>query len=381
MPRAPRRARIVSRRRRGARRRRPSRGSRMSDRATRRRIHRAPAGGDRRRASASRRRPAPAYPPLGMGRAARPRYPEGSECRARVSPARRGPAVLRQVSAEHLEGFLGAVAEAGGGAGLPQFVGREVRESCGAGCSRPGWRGFGAGLRRERLVPFRVRAGLVSELRGQADDGADGASRRCGPAVGPGATMGPDGAVSAGSQMASNHGLRRAVLARLTRALGEPSRAAPARTALKVGEPAWSQRCRRGLGVKHECPLSHARAGRGLTEAPGARWRLIRRRGRATPRWRRRSPRSATRCSGSSAPRPGARRRREGAGGSASGGVPSAGGVGGRLGAGAGGAGLARGGRVRRLGDARDAEAMTSRGPRHAHLEGFDRTANVGVGE
>ena len=35
--------------------------------------------------------------------------------------------VLHQVVAEHLEAFLGAAAEAGDGAGLPQFVEREFR--------------------------------------------------------------------------------------------------------------------------------------------------------------------------------------------------------------------------------------------------------------
>jgi len=41
--------------------------------------------------------------------------------------------VLHQVVAEHLEAFLGAVAEAADGAGLPQFVEREFREflTCG----------------------------------------------------------------------------------------------------------------------------------------------------------------------------------------------------------------------------------------------------------
>ena len=41
--------------------------------------------------------------------------------------------VLHQVIAEHLEVFLRAVAEAGDGAGLPQFVEREFREflTCG----------------------------------------------------------------------------------------------------------------------------------------------------------------------------------------------------------------------------------------------------------
>ena len=39
--------------------------------------------------------------------------------------------VLHQVVAEHLEAFLEAVAEAGGGAGLPQFVEREFRKFLG----------------------------------------------------------------------------------------------------------------------------------------------------------------------------------------------------------------------------------------------------------
>ena len=37
------------------------------------------------------------------------------------------------------------------------------------------------------------------------------------------------------------------------------------------------------------------------------------------------------------------------------------------------------GARVRRLGDARDTATVTSRGPRQAHLEGFDLHANVWV--
>jgi hypothetical protein len=37
------------------------------------------------------------------------------------------------------------------------------------------------------------------------------------------------------------------------------------------------------------------------------------------------------------------------------------------------------GARVRRLGDARDVEVVTSRGARQAHLEGFDLHANVWV--
>src|SRR5215472_15411916 len=42
--------------------------------------------------------------------------------------------------------------------------------------------------------------------------------------------------------------------------------------------------------------------------------------------------------------------------------------------------GARAGARVRRLGDARDTPTVTSRGPRQAHLEGFDLHANVWVG-
>jgi hypothetical protein len=38
------------------------------------------------------------------------------------------------------------------------------------------------------------------------------------------------------------------------------------------------------------------------------------------------------------------------------------------------------GARVQRLGDARDTETVTSRGPRQAQLDGFDLHANVWVG-
>src|SRR3970282_1359375 len=66
--------------------------------------------------------------------------------------------VLHQVIAEHLEAFLAAVAAAGDGAGLPQFVEREFREAltCGVfehGVARFRWEGCG----REHLVPFSCK--------------------------------------------------------------------------------------------------------------------------------------------------------------------------------------------------------------------------------
>src|SRR4030067_1090750 len=78
-----------------------------------------------------------------------------------------------------------------------------------------------------------------------------------------------------------------------------------------------------------------------LPRRPGARWHFTRRRGRATPRSRRRSRRSASGGNG----RWGGRGRRP------------------------------PGGR----GGGRRTAAVTSRGPRQAYLEGFDLHANVWV--
>ena len=66
--------------------------------------------------------------------------------------------VLHQVVAEHLEAFLGAVAEAGDGAGLPQFVEREFREFLRCGVYEHGVARFRCeGCGREHLVPFSCK--------------------------------------------------------------------------------------------------------------------------------------------------------------------------------------------------------------------------------
>ena len=63
--------------------------------------------------------------------------------------------VLHQVVAEHLEAFLRAAAEAGDGAGLPQFVEREFREFLTCGVFEGGVARFRCeGCAREHLVPF-----------------------------------------------------------------------------------------------------------------------------------------------------------------------------------------------------------------------------------
>src|SRR5712691_10572957 len=66
--------------------------------------------------------------------------------------------VLHQVVAEHLEAFLGAVAEAGDGAGLPQFVEREFREFLLCGVFEGGVARFQCeDCAREHLVPFSCK--------------------------------------------------------------------------------------------------------------------------------------------------------------------------------------------------------------------------------
>jgi hypothetical protein len=77
--------------------------------------------------------------------------------------------VLHQVVAEHLEAFLDAVAESGGGAGLPQFVEREFREFLMCGVFEHGVARFRCeGCGREHLLPFDTlgkRALAMTHLR------------------------------------------------------------------------------------------------------------------------------------------------------------------------------------------------------------------------
>ena len=63
-----------------------------------------------------------------------------------------------QSSPNDLEAFLGAVAEAGDGAGLPQFVEREFREFLTCGVFEHGVARLQCeGCRREHLVPFSCK--------------------------------------------------------------------------------------------------------------------------------------------------------------------------------------------------------------------------------
>ena len=68
--------------------------------------------------------------------------------------------MLHRVIGEHREAFLRAVAEAGGGSGLPQFVEREFREFLTCGVFEGGVARFQCeGCAREHLVPFSCAKG------------------------------------------------------------------------------------------------------------------------------------------------------------------------------------------------------------------------------
>jgi hypothetical protein len=75
--------------------------------------------------------------------------------------------VLHQAIAEHLEVFLRAVAEAGDGAGLPQFVEREFREFLTCGMFEHGVARFRCAESRPRTtrVRRRVLMGSAQERR------------------------------------------------------------------------------------------------------------------------------------------------------------------------------------------------------------------------
>lgn len=66
--------------------------------------------------------------------------------------------VLHQVIREHLETFLNAAAEAGGGEGLPRFVEREFRKFLACRVFEHGVARFRCeGCGREHLVPFSCK--------------------------------------------------------------------------------------------------------------------------------------------------------------------------------------------------------------------------------
>ena len=94
--------------------------------------------------------------------------------------------VLHQVIAEYLEVFLRAVAEAGDGAGLPQFVEPEFQEFLLCGVFEAGVARFRCeGCAREHLVPFSCK-GRAWSPSCRPDDGARRPPGGRGAAVGAG---------------------------------------------------------------------------------------------------------------------------------------------------------------------------------------------------
>src|SRR6266478_5787270 len=291
--------------------------------------------------------------------------------------------VLHQVVAEHLEAFLRAVAEAGDGAGLPQFVEREFREFLTCGVFEHGAARLRCeGCAREHLVPF--------SCKGRAWCPSCGGRRMTERAAHLVDAVLPWVPVRQWVltvpyrlryQMAWNHGLSRAVLRVYTRVLlggyarGACTRGVPGG---RTGSVTVMQRAGSGLNVNlhfHTLALDGV-----FTEDPGGALAfhpapapsdaevaaaLATIRHRVQRLLVRRGLEPADDATG-----PADRLADE---------SPVLAGIVGASVQGRMALGSRAGARVRRLGDARDTATLTSRGPRQAHLEGFDLHANVWV--
>jgi hypothetical protein len=291
--------------------------------------------------------------------------------------------VLHQVVAEHLEAFLGAVAEAGDGAGLPQFVEREFREFLLCGVFEAGVARFQCeGCGREHLVPFSCKG------RGWCPScGGRRMTERAAHLVDAVLPWVPvrqwvlTVPYRLRYQMAWSHGLSRAVLSVSTRALGDVyARGARAR-GIEGGQTGMVTALQRAGGALNANVHFHTLVLDGVfTEAPGGALAFHPAPGPsdaevagAVATIRRRVQRLLVRHGlepGDEATGPADPLAEESA---VLAGIVGAS-VQGRVAL-----GQRAGARVRRLGDARDTEAVTSRGRRQAHLEGFDLHANVWV--
>jgi hypothetical protein len=291
--------------------------------------------------------------------------------------------VLHQVIGEHLEAFLRAATEAGDGIGLPQFVEREFREflTCGA---------FGGGFARfrcegcagEHLVPFSCKGrGFCPSCGGRRmTERAAHLVDEVLPRV-PVRQWVLTVPYRLRYRMAFDHGLSRAVLGVYTRALlGVYARGACERgiSGGRTGTVTVIQRSGSGLNVNphfHTLVLdgvfSQARSSAlEFHPAPAPSDDEVAEVLAMIRHWLRRLlvRRGLEPADDGTGP---ADRLAEGSPLLA--GIVSAS-VQGRVALGA-----RAGARVRRLGQEPDPEAVTSRGPRQAHLEGFDLHANVWV--
>jgi len=291
--------------------------------------------------------------------------------------------VLHQVVATHLEAFLRTVAEAGDGAGLPQFVEREFREFLTCGVFEHGAARFRCeGCGREHLVPF--------SCKGRAWCPSCGGRRMTERAAHLVDAVLPWVPVRQWVltvpyrlryQMAWNHGLTRAVLRVYTRVLldvyarGARARGMPGG---RTGSVTVMQRAGSGLntnlhfhtlvldGVFTEAPEGalafHPAPGPSDAEVAAA-LAMIRHRVQRLLVRRGLEP-------GDDATGPADRLADE---------SPVLAGIVGASVQGRVALGSRAGARVRRLGAERDTATVTSRGPRQAHLAGFDLHANVWV--
>jgi len=306
---------------------------------------------------------------------------------ARVAPVYRPRdaehTVLHQVVALHLEAFLGAVAEAGDGAGLPQFVEREFREFLLCGVFEGGVARFQCeGCAREHLVPF--------SCKGRAWCPSCGGRRMTERAAHLVDAVLPRVPVRQWVltvphrlryRLAWNHGLSRAVLRVYARVLLDVyTRGARARgfPGGRTGTVTVMQRAGSGLNANlhfHTLALDgvfsdgpggalafHAAAAPSDAEVAAA-LATVRQRVRRLLVRRGLEP-------GDDATGPADRLADE---------SPVLAGIVGASVQGRVALGSREGARVRRLGDERDTAAVISRGPRQAHFEGFDLHANVWV--
>jgi hypothetical protein len=291
--------------------------------------------------------------------------------------------VLHQVVAQHLEAFLGAVAEAGDGAGLPQFVEREFREFLLCGVYEAGVARFQCeGCAREHLVPFSCKGrGFCPSCGGRrmteraahlVDEVLPWVPVRQWVLTMP---------YRLRYQMAWNHGLSRAVLRVYTRVLLDLYRRGARARGVDGGQTGMVTALQRAGGALNMNVHFHTLVLDGVfTEAPGGALAfhpslapsdaevaaaLATIRHRVQQLLVRHGLEPAGDATG-----PADRLAEE---------SPVLAGIVGASVQGRVALGSRAGARVRRLGDARDTETVTARGPRQAHLEGFDLHANVWV--
>jgi hypothetical protein len=292
--------------------------------------------------------------------------------------------VLHQVIGAHLEAFLRAAAEAGDGHGLPEFVERELREFLACGRFESGVARFRCeDCAREHLVPFSCKGrGFCPSCGGRRmteraahliDEVLPHVPVRQWVLTVPHRLR---------YRLAFDHGLSRAVLgvytrvlhdlyAREARARGVPGGRTGSVTAIQRAGGALNANLHfhtlvlDGVFTEGDAGVLNFHAAPGPSDAEVAA---------ALAAIRHRVHRLLVRHGlepGDDTTSPADRLAEESlvlagvVGASVQGRVA----LGPRVGA-----------RVRRLGDARDAGAAPSRGPRQAHLEGFDLHANVWVG-